>query len=307
MSSIKDYGKYEISCTDAFEEAWAILKSAKDEYSKSIVDKTYQIIDDILSGVDVEHKYGAHHYGDTDVWGIHIEPKGRTTGDLVLLYRINKNLIEIDLKLHNVTKHDNYYKVSRASYADRQELKPFDLVADKFTPEQLEIAEDCYSEISKDYRVFQLTGEEKENLVDSYIEDYLYAFGDEVGLTEDDFIQMLHHMDNNKNKHIFGSYDFGSDPQQTHPITDEEINHIMGIFYEFDVVVKDAYVENITDEFGDTYIDMYVVAEINDRDTFNELNIELDDLDRLFKLQYKWHRNKYGVYGATYDFYHYFM
>jgi hypothetical protein len=65
-------------------------------------------------------------------------------------------------------------------------------------------------------------------------------------------------------------------------------------------------VDTITDEYGDTYEDMYVVAEIRDQKLLARLNSELRKFSYMTDIQFSATPNGYGNWGQTYDFYHYF-
>ena len=307
MNKITDYSKYRIYFTEEFDKAWSKLKSKRDSESKAMVNKTYQIIDDLLSGVDMEETYGAHHPGDTDVWDVHITPKGRTTGDLILLYKINSQSIEIDLRLQNITNHANLYKLSNPNYVHRQKLYDFDIITDKFSPKQLQFAEECYSNLLKDYRIFRSNGDEKRTLVDTFLHEYFETNSTESGLTFDQFMQLIHYIENRRKKNIFSSIDIDSPTKETYPVTEAEIDYILGLFDSFDINVAEAYVERKTDEYGDTYEDFYVSIILDDETILAELHSELDYLNIIFDIEYEFVANGLGEYGRTYDFYHYFM
>lgn len=310
MNNLIDYSKYKISFTSDFDKVWLQLKNARDDKSRKTVTKVYDIIDSLLSGEDVETKYHAHHpRNDTDVWDIHIEPQGRTTGDLVLLYRINNMSIELDLRLQNIVKHNNQelYKKSSPKYADRQALYKFDIIKDKYSDSQIDYCENCYNYIISDYRVFQRNKEERKKFTESLIDKYIQENSMPDSLTRDQLIEILYYIESDKKNHIFGSIQFNDGPKETGQITKFEEQQILSAFDYLGVDIIDAYVETIKDDFGDTYEDMYVVAEVNDINTLSTLNNNLSSILSAYDIQFSYTPNGYGSWGQTYDFYHYFV
>lgn len=92
-----------------------------------------------------------------------------------------------------------------------------------------------------------------------------------------------------------------------YPITDEEADYILGKFDLPGVIINDAYIETVVDRYGDTYIDMYVVADISDIQTAEKLGNELADIHTRFRITYRWHGFGFAKYGATFVFHHYFI
>lgn len=308
MNNPIDYSKYKISFTSDFEKVWLQLKNGRDAKSREIVNKVYEIIDAVLSGEDVETKYHAHHpRKDTDVWDIHIEPQGRTTGNLVLLYRINNFNIELDLRLQNIVKHDHgeLHKKSDTKYADRQPLYNFDIITNKYSKEQIDYGRACYNHILSDYQLFKYEGENRKNLTNKHIDEYieLYSLPD---ITRSQLIEILYYIEAERKKHIFGSIQFDNSPKETGKITSQEEYQIMSIFDSLAVNVVNAYIDTITDEYGDTYEDMYVVSEINDVNILNTLISKLNRFSQISDIQFTYSPNGYAKWGQTFDFYHYF-
>lgn len=237
-----------------------------------------------------------------------IEPQGITTGNLVLLYRINNMNIELDLRLQNIVKHDHseLYKKSASKYADRQPLYPFDVIKNKYSDEQIEYGNKCYDYIISDYKLFQCSRDARKDLTDSRIDAYIEEHPLNNLLNHNQLIEILYYIENSRNKHIFGSLQFNDEPKETGKITKSEEQRIMSIFGSLVISIVDAYVETITDEFGDTYEDMYVVAEIYNQDMLNTLNEKLTTTLSIYDIQFSYVPNGYGRWGQTYDFYHYF-
>lgn len=308
MNNPIDYSKYRISFTSDFDKVWLQLKNARDDKNEEIVNKVYEIIDALLTGEDVETKYGAHHpRNDTDVWDIHIEPQGRTTGNLVLLYRINNMTVELDLRLQNIVKHDHgeLYKKSNVKYADRQALYDFDVISNKYSKDQIDYGRNCYNYIICDYQLFQCKGEERKNLTDKHIDEYI-AEHSLSSLTRNQLVEILYYIENSRKKHIFGSLQFNDNPKETGRITHKEEQDIMSIFDSLAIDIVKAYVETITDEYGDTYEDMYVISKISDVNILNVLVSKLNKFSNISDIQFTYTPNDYGSWGQTFDFYHYF-
>ena len=308
MNNPVDYSKYKISFTSDFDKVWLQLKNARDDKSKDTVNKVYEIIDALLAGEDVESKYHAHHpRKDTDVWDIHIEPQGRTTGNLVLLYRINNLSIELDLRLQNIVKHDHseLHKKSDVKYADRQPLYNFDIIANKYSKEQIDYGQACYNYIINDYQLFKCKGDDRKALTNKHIDEYIEIHS-LTNITRNQLIEILYYIEDKRKKHIFGSIQFDNSPKATGKITSQEEYQIISIFDSISINIVNAYVETITDEYEDTYEDMYVVSEIDDVDTLNILISKLNRFSQISGIQFTYSPNGNGEWGQTFDFYHYF-
>ena len=308
MNNPIDYSKYKISSTCEFDKLWLELKSSSSEKDKLIVNKVYQIISDLLSGVDVEHEYGAYHpRNDTDVWDIHIEAHGRTTGDLILLYRINNMTIELDLRLHNITNHKDLYKKSDSKYADRQRLDEFNVVTDKYSPIQIQYGKECYTQLLKDYRLFQLNGKDRKEFTNNFLQNYFDNYPCEEKLSFEELLEIIYYVESYRQKKIFGSINFDSDHKETGRITKRETADILDVFDSLHIEIIHAYIDVVIDDYGDRYEDLYVVAQIDTDYELYTLEESLSDLSDTTEIQFKSKPNGYGDFGQTFNFYHYFI
>jgi len=112
----------------------------------------------------------------------------------------------------------------------------------------------------------------------------------------------MYYVESKKNKGIFSSIMFNH--KETYPISPDEEDYILNIFNYFDIEIQDAYIQTEIDSYGDKYIDMFVIAIINDIQIIDSLEDELESLHDLFEIDYKCTENSSS---RTYDFYHYFV
>mgnify|MGYP003308683367 CR=1 FL=1 len=125
-------------------------------------------------------------------------------------------------------------------------------------------------------------------------------------ITWDQFIEIIYYLQSKHKKKVFGSIDF-SDIQTSSPITPHEQNYILRLFKDNDIKVHDAYVETEVDEYGDTYVTMFVEAVSDDYRELQLLESDLYALEHKFEIMFHSRMNGYGGSGRTYEFYHYFM
>ncbi len=214
--------------------------------------------------------------------------------------------IELDLRLQNIVDHDNLYKKSSPKYADRQALYNFNVIKNKYSDDQIEYGKNCYDYIISDYQLFQLKGDDRKYLTNKRIDEFIELNPLDGLLNRNQLIEILYYIENERKKSIFGSIHFNNEPKETGKILKSEEQHIISVFSALSIEIINAYIDTVTDEYGDTYEDMYVIAEIQDRNTLNILNQDLLNIVSLYDIQFDYSPNGYGRWGQTYDFYHYF-
>lgn len=301
MSNSIDYTRYNITCTSQFCDGLAQLKH--DNLSSEVA-KLFRIIDEIILGVDMYEKEYARPLKNTKkIEHIHLD--GRKTGDIILLYTVDGQDIDLDLKLFNITDHKNLNRVSAPKYTTKQKFNDFNVVVNKFSAEQIEYVEECYLNLISDPKFHQLKGDKRKQYSESYISDYYNNSSCESALSFDEFMQIISYLESENHKSIFGSLDFNS-PQHTAAITDREEQYILRLIQNYGLSINDAYIETEVDEYGDTYESMYVdIFSDNFRD-IKLLESEFYSLDNIFGITFDSYINGLGRWGRTYIFSHYF-
>lgn len=301
LNNVRDYSIYNITSTSQFDNVLAQLKA--DNYRKE-VKKLFKIIDEIIDGLDMyEQEYARPLKGSKKIMHIHLD--GRRTGDIILLYTVNGLDVDLDLKLYNITNHKNLSLQSSPKFTNKQQLHKFDVIANKYSPVQLEYAEQCYLDLIADYKFHQLKGQARSDYSKQYFEDYLNDVECEDPLELDEFLQIIQYFENKYHNSVFGSINF-STPQHVKPITEREESYIFSLFDYYGGYIQDAYIENEIDELGNTYEDMYVKASFESFRDMKLLENELYSLDSIFEIMFSVSLNGLGRYGRTYQFSHYF-
>lgn len=301
MSSTIDYSKYNITSTSQFDDGLSLLKR---EGYKSEVRKLFKLIDEIIEGEDMyEKEYSRPLKDSPKVYHIHLD--GRRTGDIILLYTVDGLDIDLDLKLYNITDHNNLDRQSNKKYINRQSLHDFDVIKNKYSESQIEYAEACYLNIVSDYKFHQLQSEQRTRYTEKYAKDYFDSYECEDSLTYDEFLQLLQYFENIHNKKIFGAIDF-SRTVHCSPITKREEQYILNIVNDYGLDVEDAYIETEVDEYGDAYESMFVEVASDDFRSSKLMESEFYSLKSLFNIGFDSARNGFGYFGKTYEFFHYF-
>ena len=236
---------------------------------------------------------------------MHIHLDGRRTGDILLLYKVDGCDIDLDLRLYNITDHTNLDRTSNSKYVNRQSLHSFDVILNKFTPNQISYAEECYLGLISDYEFHQKSGQDRKDYSEQYLKDYFESVFCSDELSFEDFLQIIDYLENKYKRKIYGSLDF-SRSQHTLPITEREEKYILEVIQDYGADIIDAYIETEVDEYGDSYEYMYVITCLPDRASVQLLEDELYSLEPLFKITVEVSNNDSGRYGRTYMFSHYF-
>lgn len=302
MSNIIDYSKYNITSTSQFESGLAKLR---DEGCKAEIDKIFQLIDQLIQGVDTNKTMYARPLKDRAKM-MHIHLDGRVTGNIILLYKVDGHDIELDLRLYNITDHKNLDRLSSNKFAKQQALHDFDVVPNKFDEHYLNVAEECYLDLISDYKFHQLKGEARKAYTNEYLRLYYDALNCQDDLSFDAFLQIIYYFENEHHKSIFGSLDF-SEPQHTISISEREERYILNMIQDYNLQIHDAYIETEVDEYGDSYETMYIVILSNDFRATKMFENELYSLNKLFGISFECSSNGLGNYGKTYELYHYFQ
>lgn len=296
-----DYNDYSINCTLQFCDGLAQLKR---ENKNKEVDKLFKIIDEIINDVDMyQQEYSRQLKGSKKIEHIHLD--GRRTGDIILLYTVTGKSIDLDLKLYNITDHKNLSKVSAPKYTNRQKFDKFNVIENKFSATQIEYVEECYLNLISDYNFNTISQSSREQYAEDYIKNYLEDFECSPSLSYDEFLQILHYIEDKNHRNIFGALEFNP-PQHTSPITEREELYILNLIQSYDVEIDDAYIETEIDEYGDTYESMYVQVNASDRREIKLLESELYTLDKLFGITFEIYLNDLGIWSRTFKFSHYF-
>jgi len=213
--------------------------------------------------------------------------------------------LDLELKLYNITDHKHLDRVSKTKFTNRQKLSDFNVIDNKYSDDQISYTEDCYLQLISDYRFHQLKGKKKDEYSEKFLQDYFDGYACSDPLTFDEFLQIIKYLEIQHGKSIFASINF-SKPQHTAAITSREERYIMDIFKDYDMFIKDAYIETETDEYGDVYEYMYVIASTSSFRDLKLLEADLYSLEQLFGITFEIQRNGIGRFGRTYEFAHYF-
>lgn len=306
MSDAIDYSLYKITSTRDFDDALSELKriSEHQEKYKNYINKIFIIIDEIIQKADMyEAEYARPLDVNKDV--IHIHLDGRNSGNIILIYSVSGKDINLDLRLHNITNHNDLTYVSRKAYVDRQKLQEFNVVENKYSEEQIIYVEECYLDLITDYKIYQLKGQKKTDYSNEWLQFYFENTECSDPLTWDEFMEIIYYLQNKYQKKIFGSLDFNV-KHHVLPISDKEERYIMNLFKIYDIDVHDAYIVTETDDHGDSYEDMFVETISEDERSLKFLESELFLLENKYEILFWSKRNGLGRCGKTYQFSHYF-
>lgn len=302
MNKIIDYNDYFISSTTAFDEGLAQLK---EDNMTAEIKKIFQIIDEIIEDVDMYAAENARPLkSNREV--IHVHLSSRRSGDIILLYRVNGQGISLDLRLHNITNHEDMDKKADPKLIDRQKLHDFEVVPNKYSADQIEYAEMCFFDLISDYRFYRTQGDKRAAYTEVYLRDFYDTLECDDPLEFDEFLQIMQYLSTKHKKAIFGSIDLSRGRMRTPAITQREEQYILQLFDEYEIDIDDAYIETEVDEYGDTYESMYVESVSNNFRSTKLLESELYSLEDLFNIHFSRSKNGLGSWGNTYEFSHYF-